>query len=110
MGWAGEDVEEVDLVDRRLNKRAIALLDTVVAKPTVSISSARRSFGDSMGKFWGQEVLGTAKFWGQYIQFAPLHTPPVPTIFGTLALERKFFYAVPEIPLCCPRNPAELKR
>ncbi len=56
MGWAGEDVEEVDLVDRRLNKRAIALLDTVVAKPTVSISSARRSFGDSMGKFWGPYI------------------------------------------------------
>ncbi|WP_413924363.1 transposase DNA-binding-containing protein [Candidatus Accumulibacter phosphatis] len=35
MGWTGEELKEVDLGDRRLNKRAITLLDTLAAKPTL---------------------------------------------------------------------------
>ncbi|HNE40705.1 transposase DNA-binding-containing protein, partial [Accumulibacter sp.] len=40
MSWAEEELREVDLGDRRLNQRAIALLNRLAAKPTMSIPSA----------------------------------------------------------------------
>ena len=51
MGWAAEELKEVDLGDRRLNKRAIALLDTLAAKPTMSIPSACSSWSETVAGY-----------------------------------------------------------
>ena len=48
MGWAGEELKGVDLGDRRLNKRAITLLDTLAAKPTLSIPSACSGWSETI--------------------------------------------------------------
>jgi hypothetical protein len=51
MGWAGEELKEVDLGDRRLNKRAITLLDTLAAKPTLSIPSACSGWSETIAAY-----------------------------------------------------------
>ncbi|MBN8497298.1 transposase, partial [Accumulibacter sp.] len=51
MGWAGEELKELDLGDRRLNKRAITLLDTLAAKPTLSIPSACSGWSETIAAY-----------------------------------------------------------
>ena len=51
MGWAAEELKAVDLGDRRLNKRAIALLDTLAAKPTMSIPSACSGWSETIAGY-----------------------------------------------------------
>ena len=49
--WAGEELKGVDLGDRRLNKRAITLLDTLAAKPTLSIPSACSGWSETIAAY-----------------------------------------------------------
>jgi hypothetical protein len=51
MGWAGEERKEVDVGDRRLNKRAITSLDTLAAKPTMSIPSACSGWSETVAAY-----------------------------------------------------------
>lgn len=51
MGRAAEELEEIDLGDRRLNKRAIALSDTLAAKPTMSIPSACSDWSEAIAGY-----------------------------------------------------------
>ncbi|MEF8717673.1 MAG: transposase [Candidatus Accumulibacter necessarius] len=55
MRWAAEELKEIDLGDRRLNKRAIALLDTLGAKPTMSTPSACSG--------WSETIAGYRSSW-----------------------------------------------
>ena len=51
MGWAGEELKEVELGDRRRNKRAITLLDTLSSRPTASIPSACLSWAETIAAY-----------------------------------------------------------
>jgi hypothetical protein len=51
MGWAEEELKGIDLGDRRLDKRAIALLDTLSAKPTASIPSACSGWSETIAAY-----------------------------------------------------------
>nr|WP_300332566.1 transposase DNA-binding-containing protein [Accumulibacter sp.] len=55
MAWTAEDLKEVDLGERRPDKRAIALLDRLAAKPTMSIPSARSG--------WAETIAGYSASW-----------------------------------------------
>ena len=48
MAWTAEDLKEVDLGERRPDKRAIALLDRLAAKPTMSIPSAHSGWVETI--------------------------------------------------------------
>jgi hypothetical protein len=45
MGWAEVELENVDLGDKRINKRAIKLLDCWSANPDANIPSACKGWG-----------------------------------------------------------------
>ena len=51
MSRAEEELREVDLVDRRLNKRAVGLLDRLAAKPTMSIPSACSGWAETIAGY-----------------------------------------------------------
>jgi len=51
MSWAGEELKEIDLGDQRLNKRAIALLAMLAAKPTLSIPSAFSGWSETIAAY-----------------------------------------------------------
>ena len=51
MGWAGEELKRIDLGDRRLDNRAIALLDTLSAKPTASIAAACSGWSETIAAY-----------------------------------------------------------
>ena len=51
MSWAEDELREADLGDRRLNKRAMALLDRLAAKPTMSIPSACSGWAEAIARY-----------------------------------------------------------
>lgn len=57
MSWAQEELSGVDLGDKRLDKRAVVLLDRFAAKPGASIPGACGGWGETLAayRFLGQD-------------------------------------------------------
>lgn len=51
MLWSSAELKSLDLNDSRLNNRAIKLLDSLCAKPTVSIPAACESWQDTKAAY-----------------------------------------------------------
>lgn len=51
MGWAHQELEGIDLGDRRLNKRAVELVETLAAKPTASIPGACGGWAETLAAY-----------------------------------------------------------
>ena len=49
--WAEEELNGINLGDRRRDKRAIALLDTLSARPTASIPGACSDWSETMAAY-----------------------------------------------------------
>lgn len=50
-GWCAKEFSELDLGDKRLNKRAIKLMEQLADKPTASIPAATGGWADTMGAY-----------------------------------------------------------
>ena len=50
-GWGAKEFSELDLGDKRLNKRAIKLMEQLSDKPTASIPAATGGWADTMGAY-----------------------------------------------------------
>ncbi|MCM8622168.1 MAG: transposase [Candidatus Accumulibacter sp.] len=50
MTWAAEEVGEIDLGEPRLNKRGIALLETLASKPRAGSLSANAGWFEKKGR------------------------------------------------------------
>lgn len=57
--WAEEELNGINLGDRRRDKRAIALLDTLSARPTASIPGACSDWSETMAayRFFGNDDI-----------------------------------------------------
>lgn len=51
MGWAAEEFEGIDLGDRRLDSRAVLLLERLADKPTASIPGACNGWGETQAAY-----------------------------------------------------------
>ncbi len=51
LAWAGTEFNGIDLGDKRLNKRAVKLLDTFSEKPTLSIPGACNGWGETQAAY-----------------------------------------------------------
>ena len=51
MSWAAEEFREIDLGDKRLDKRAVVLMDKLSARPTASIPSACGGWAETQAAY-----------------------------------------------------------
>jgi hypothetical protein len=51
MGWAAEEFKDIDLGDKRLNKRAAVLAEQLAAKPTASIPGACGGWAETQAAY-----------------------------------------------------------
>lgn len=51
MGWAAEELEGIDLGDKRLDARAVLLVERLADKPTASLPGACRGWAETQGAY-----------------------------------------------------------
>ncbi len=82
MSWAAEEFREIDLGDRRLNRRAVLLAERLAAKPEASLPGACGGWAETMAayRFFQHEKLDWRDLMAPHWRSAEARMRPCPVV------------------------------